>query len=169
MDPYGEFRRNLSPTKYSAPEYPEFPGNPDIPFLHPLGTAGISSRNSLPSTDGELQDNTSPGRTLLMPKQDDGQRFRAKIIERLNAHEDRTNHKRSENEQYRVLVGHNEGHQWEEIVAYNDLVDFINKDESQDGLWKFREIQAHQGPSPIPTQTTKDHVGTSSSPGKLGR
>ena len=107
--------------------------------------------------NGEPTGDLAPGRTLLMPKQDDGQRFRAKIIERLNEHQNKTNHKRSENDQYRVLVGHEGGNQWEEIVAYNDLMDFIDKDESQHGLWKFREIQAHQGPL---NSTNPDYKGS---------
>ena len=47
---------------------------------------------------------------------------------------------------YKVLVGHDAKNSWEEIVAYKDLVNFINEDEGEDGLWNFREILAHQGP-----------------------
>ena len=35
--------------------------------------------------------------------------------------------------------------QWEDLVCYNDLVNFINNDDGVDGLWRFKEIQAHQG------------------------
>ena len=35
---------------------------------------------------------------------------------------------------------------YEEVVAYNDIVDFIEQDQTWDGIWKFREILRHQGP-----------------------
>ena len=43
-------------------------------------------------------------------------------------------------------MGHDAKKSWEEIVAYNDLVNFINEDKGEDGVWNFREILAHQGP-----------------------
>ena len=36
--------------------------------------------------------------------------------------------------------------EFEEIVAYNELLDHISKDETEEGLWKFKSISAHQGP-----------------------
>ena len=33
---------------------------------------------------------------------------------------------------------------YEEIVAYNDIVDFIEQDQTWDGLWKFKEILDHK-------------------------
>jgi len=35
---------------------------------------------------------------------------------------------------------------YEEVVAYNDIVDFIEQDQTWDGIWKFRAILDHQGP-----------------------
>ena len=36
--------------------------------------------------------------------------------------------------------------EFEEIVTYNELLDHISKDETEEGLWKFKSISAHQGP-----------------------
>ena len=35
------------------------------------------------------------------------------------------------------------GDKYDEIVAYNDIVDFIEQDEGWDGLWKFKNIKRH--------------------------
>ena len=35
---------------------------------------------------------------------------------------------------------------YEEVVAYNDIVDYIEQDDSWDGVWKFKEIVKHEGP-----------------------
>ena len=35
---------------------------------------------------------------------------------------------------------------YEEIVACNDIVDFIEQDQTWDGIWKFRQVLDHQGP-----------------------
>jgi hypothetical protein len=35
---------------------------------------------------------------------------------------------------------------YEEIFAYNDIVDFIEKDENWDGIWNYQEIVRHEGP-----------------------
>ena len=36
--------------------------------------------------------------------------------------------------------------EFEEIVTYNELLDHISKDKTEEGLWKFKSISAHQGP-----------------------
>jgi hypothetical protein len=33
---------------------------------------------------------------------------------------------------------------YEEVVAYNDIVDYIEQDDSWDGVWKFKEILDHK-------------------------
>ena len=87
------------------------------------------------------------GRSVLMPRGKDGQRFRAKILERVDKYKDDLQMKRAKHMQYRVLVGHDGGNKWEEIVAYNDLVNFIETEgDGQDGMWRFKEILEHQGP-----------------------
>jgi hypothetical protein len=75
-------------------------------------------------------------------------------VDEYNRHLDQA---RLENAQYRVLVGHDGGQMWEEIVAYNDLMNFINEDDEQDGMWKFKEIRSHQGPL---SPTDPDYKGS---------
>ena len=36
--------------------------------------------------------------------------------------------------------------EYEEVVAYNDIVDYIEADETQSGIWTYEELLAHQGP-----------------------
>jgi hypothetical protein len=109
--------------------------------------------NSTPFTIPELD----IGRTFLMPPQADGQRFRAKILERVDKYKKDLDKERNENAQYKVLVGHNEGERWEEVVAYNDLAQFIDETDNEDGQWKFRSIVGHQGPL---KPTEEDYKGS---------
>ena len=85
-------------------------------------------------------------RTVLMPPKEDGQRFRAQIIERVQEYHKNLDKARQANPKYRVLVGHDDGEKWEEIVAYNDLMNLITDNDSVDGVWNFRKIKSHQGP-----------------------
>jgi len=77
-----------------------------------------------------------------MPRQDDGQRFRAKIVGAIADHE-RGLSAELVCIKFRCTVNDEE---FEEIVAYNELLDHILKDETEEGLWKFKSITAHQGP-----------------------
>ena len=85
-------------------------------------------------------------RTVLMPPDQYGQRFRAKIIERVDDYHKGLDNEREKNPHYKVLVGHEGGEPWEEIVAYNDLCNLIHDDDATDGIWKFRKILSYQGP-----------------------
>ena len=80
-------------------------------------------------------------RTFLMPEEEDGSRFRAKIIERVQASREELE-KHPDLIKFRCRVND----QYDEIVAYNDIVDFIEQDQTWDGLWKFKEILEHEGP-----------------------
>jgi hypothetical protein len=37
-------------------------------------------------------------------------------------------------------------HEYEEVVAYNEIVDYIEQDDGWDRVWKFKQILDHQGP-----------------------
>jgi len=86
------------------------------------------------------------GRTFLLPTQDNGERHRAKIIETITPTGDDP-----KLDQVKFLISIPDA-QAEEIVAYNEIVDYISaqiEEEQQEGpdrLWKFREIVSHQGP-----------------------
>jgi hypothetical protein len=34
--------------------------------------------------------------------------------------------------------------EYEEVVAYSDIVDYIEQDDTWDGVWKFKEILDHK-------------------------
>ena len=81
------------------------------------------------------------GRTFLMPPEEDGTRVRAKIMERIKC----TRKELAKNPElikFRALVND----QYEEIIAHHHIREFIEKDESWEGVWHFKEILAHEGP-----------------------
>ena len=78
-----------------------------------------------------------------MPPQEDGTRVRAKIIQRVNDYKDAMlddPERAAELARFKCLV---DG-KYEEVVAYNDIVDYIEQDDSWDGVWKFQEILDHK-------------------------
>ncbi len=76
-----------------------------------------------------------------MPPKEDGTRARAKIIKMMDEHK-KAAEKHPDLVCFKCLIGGD----YEDIVAYNDVVDHIEADHSWDGVWKFREILAHHGP-----------------------
>jgi Reverse transcriptase (RNA-dependent DNA polymerase) len=91
-------------------------------------------------------------RSFLMPPGQDGSRVRAKIIEIIGEHwsalEEQPEHIR-----FRCLIDND----YEEIVAYNDIMDFIEADDGEDGMWKFRRILQHKKVS----RSDPDYKGSS--------
>jgi hypothetical protein len=83
------------------------------------------------------------GRTFLMDTQEDGQRLRARIVECISDHESNVRHS-DDHVKFRISVNEDE---YEEIITYNDLMDFIEKNQENDAIvWRFRRIVGHQGP-----------------------
>ena len=80
-------------------------------------------------------------RTFLMPPNEDGSRYRAKIVGIINDHVSKTE---GHPEVFRLKCIVND--QYQEVVAYNKIVEFIEDDQTWDGVWKFRKIHDHQGP-----------------------
>ena len=82
------------------------------------------------------------GRTFLMPPEEDGTRLRAKIIEAIETKErDLAND--PVRIKFRCSVNDNE---YEEIIAYNEILNHLEQDQHDDGLWRFKSITGHQGP-----------------------
>jgi hypothetical protein len=83
------------------------------------------------------------GHTFLMDTQEDGQRFRARIVECISDHE--SNVRRSDDHaKFRISVNEDE---YEEIITYNELMDFTKKNQENDAIvWRFRCIMGHRGP-----------------------
>ena len=84
-------------------------------------------------------------RTFLMPPQDDGTRVRAKILQQVQDMKDGA-HREPEMVKFKCLVDD----KYEEVVAYNDIVDYIEQDSTWDGIWKFKAILDHHGPVKAP-------------------
>jgi hypothetical protein len=78
-----------------------------------------------------------------MDTQEDGQRFRAHIVECISDHE--SNVCCSDNHvKFRISINEDE---YEEIITYNELMDFIEKNQDNDTIvWQFQCIVGHQGP-----------------------
>ena len=111
----------------------------DVPALH--------GEDSSDEQFTKLDPDHAISRYVLIPRCKDGLWFCAKILEWVDKCKNDLEMKRAENFEYKVLVGHNDGEQWEEIVAYNDLVQMIQDEgDGEEGMWRFKEIQAHQGP-----------------------
>jgi hypothetical protein len=83
------------------------------------------------------------GSTFLMDTQEDGQRFRAHIVECISDHESNVCCS-DDHVKFRISVNEDE---YEEIITYNELMDFIEKNQGNDAIvWRFRHIVGHQGP-----------------------
>jgi hypothetical protein len=82
------------------------------------------------------------GRTFLLDKQEDGQRFQARIVKIVEDHESEL----QENPTRIKFLCSVNGNQAEEIITYNQMLDYISRDEEDPVVWKFRQITAHQGP-----------------------
>ena len=119
------------PRPYSAPNPTETPRNFSGQTLH---------------TDNPVPPNALPpdkmiDRRFLMPPEEDGARHRAKIIALIDNHlAENEFEKQPERVKFKCLV--NDKH--EEVVACNDIVDYIKADDAWDGVWKFRCILDHK-------------------------
>ena len=83
------------------------------------------------------------GRTFLLPEEQDGTRFRARIVDRIDQHqkEGKADPKYSD---FRVKIGDDD---YEEIMSYNEVMDLISREENNTEIyWKFKRIVSHQGP-----------------------
>jgi hypothetical protein len=83
------------------------------------------------------------GRTFLLPQEEDGQRFRARIVKALDDYDSDLG---TQPERIRFLCAAKDG-AYEEILSYSQLMDSLESQEDGEGnVWKFRRITGHQGP-----------------------
>ena len=82
------------------------------------------------------------GRTFLMDEQEDGQKFRARIVEAINQHDEKVKNN-PELLKFKCSINNDE---FEEILSYNDIVHGIYTDQESDIVWQFKEIISHEGP-----------------------
>jgi hypothetical protein len=119
--------------------------------LHdPTEPSTENSENKTPITISTVDDLV--GRSFLMEPDEDGQRFRATIVEKIQDFD----HKLENNsERIKFLCTMNEG-QREEIISYNQVMEALDK-ENDGVLWKYKRIVSHQGPLP---RHHKDYKGS---------
>ncbi len=87
------------------------------------------------------------GRTFLKDAEEDGQRFRARVV---RAIVDKENDLKK-NVEYMKFVCEVPNSTVDEIFTYNEILDHIEKDNKDiendtEQLYKFHRISAHQGP-----------------------
>ncbi len=117
--------------------------DPDDPYQDEEPTPNLEDpmKTPNPTVTTRLPPDDLIDRTFLMPPKDDGSRERAKIVKRINVYKD----KRKDDPDY-VKFSCLVNGEYEEIVAYNDIVDYIEQDDSWDGMWKFKNIKQIKGP-----------------------
>ncbi|CAB9518706.1 hypothetical protein SEMRO_957_G224510.1 [Seminavis robusta] len=129
----------------TSPEEPTQMDEPPLREMPQVETVNdddpISQRRK--STESGLPPEQMLERTVLMPPAENGTRVRDKNLEKevlkyykekVQLHPDMINFRCRVNDEY------------EEIVAYTDIVDYIEQDQTWDGTWKFRKILDHQSP-----------------------
>ena len=90
-----------------------------------------------------IDPNDLVGRTFLLPQQEDGQCFRARIVKALDDYESDLG---TQPDRIRFLCSAKDG-DFEEILSYSELMDSLESQEDGEGnVWKFRRITGHQGP-----------------------
>jgi hypothetical protein len=79
-----------------------------------------------------------------MDKQEDGQRYRARIVQAIEDHDNELA-QQADRFKFRISVNDDD---YEEILSYNEMLDYITQQENnQDApVWKFKRIVAHEGP-----------------------
>jgi hypothetical protein len=81
-------------------------------------------------------------RTFLTEPQEDGQRFRARIV---RAIDDSNRELAADPERVKFVCSMNND-AFEDIIAYSDILQHLKRDEDDNQVWKFRRITAHEGP-----------------------
>ena len=82
------------------------------------------------------------GRTFLMDPDSSGQRLRARVVEMVDKHDhDVINH--PERIKFLCKLDQNDR---EELISYNQIMDYLNRDAENPTIWKYKAILSHQGP-----------------------
>ena len=82
------------------------------------------------------------GRTFFTDPLDNGEQHRACIVKAIEDHQENTE---KHPERVKFLCSFN-NEQYEEIVSYNDIINYIEKGHDDPTVWKLRRITAHEGP-----------------------
>ena len=113
----------------------------------------VVTTNFIDGADGEgtknmptFDPNDLIGRTFLKTADENGERLRAKILEEIvdatQANDEAiANHPAMK--KFRCSVNND---QYEEIIAYNEILQHLERDQESEGIWKYKAIIGHQGP-----------------------
>lgn len=115
------------------------PGDPN-PKGTPLKFPKQGLQTNNPMIQGLAPDQVI-GRTFLMLEGEDGTRVRAKIIRLIEEHKQGMKDHPSY-AKVKCIVDD----KFEEIVAYNDICNYIEADQTWEGIWNYKRILSHQGP-----------------------
>ena len=82
------------------------------------------------------------GKSVLLPPEENGERYRAyiKCIEECEA--DLAN----DDDVIKFRASVKDKDEYDRILSYNDIINHIEDDENFEGVWKFKRITGHQGP-----------------------
>ena len=82
------------------------------------------------------------GRTFLMDPDCNANVRRAKIVEAIEGFDDNLE-KNPTRIKFKCTINNEE---FTNLIAYNEVADYISRDNLQHTLWQFEEIVSHQGP-----------------------
>src|SRR5688572_15061555 len=81
------------------------------------------------------------GHTINVPQEND-EVFHIRILEALKDHKGKLKEHPS-NKTFQCLMNNDA---YEEIFTYQQIMDYLSKDQEHPVMWKFNKIIAHQGP-----------------------
>jgi hypothetical protein len=99
----------------------------------PVDSPDHGEENDLTMPMPVVDPNDLVGCTFLMPPQEDGQRFHARIVRAIEDHE---RNLAKDEDRIHFLCSINDD-QFEEIMSYNDLLSSLEKDGETDTVWRF--------------------------------
>ena len=106
---------------------PDWEVKPEVLFLWYTYDPDNPDDKGMPTIEPE----SLIGRTFLMKPEEDGQRFRAKVVEAIAEDENQlANH--PERIRFRCSVNNE---QFEDIVSYNDILNHIEPEDTELGTW----------------------------------
>ena len=76
-----------------------------------------------------------------MDQQEDGHKFRARVIEAINTHDKKVQNN-PELMSFKCSINND---QYEDILAYNYILPHLCLDQESKNLWKFKDITAYEG------------------------
>lgn len=108
----------------------------------------IRSRHD--SGDGPIRQVSTPitdvhdliGRVFTMDSAEDGQEQHVKIVELIEDHNYNTSHD-PRHIKFRCSINNDE---YEESIAYNDILNYLEKDSNDPVVWNFKQLTGHEGP-----------------------